>query len=282
MNDHQDVPPPPLPPEVPAPVDMPPPRPPFRPDDPPAIGDLKPNVVQLEARSVAAGMGSAGITIGQPEPSITNADTFAPTFPVESHSGGQFEILSAAETGGPQATTVSAGTGIAAGIGGAAGVGDATMVVTRAPFSPGGIAERIAQDPEFYQRLAGYVASELAREAAKYTGQGNTEQTIKAELIRLHDGFNNVADILKAGKSAAESAAKIIVSMRDGFADWCDAHQPLVASMLELSAICFFGYAIHHFAGATGDTAALISYAVIRKEKLSDLIHRKDGKDDKR
>ncbi|OIQ71659.1 hypothetical protein GALL_467190 [mine drainage metagenome] len=57
--------------------------------------------------------------------------------------------------------------------------------VTRAPFSPIGIAEQIVKDPEFYRRLALFVASELAHEAAKYKGQGNTEQTIKGELVAL-------------------------------------------------------------------------------------------------
>src|SRR5258706_2558241 len=147
--------------------------------------------------------------------------------------------------------------------------------VTRAPFSEPGIAERIASDPEFYRRLASMVSDELKRAVALYEGkpQANSNQIIKGELIRLQQGFETVANELADKKPGAfERAAKAIVSLRDGFAEWHANHTELVAAIEELAVIALAGYVLHQFGGATGDTAALISYAVFCLEKQKKLL----------
>lgn len=153
--------------------------------------------------------------------------------------------------------------------------------IIRAPFSEPGIAERIATDPEFYRRLASFVSDELKRAVALYEGQprANSNEIIKGELVRLQRGFETVAHELAGKKPGAfERAAKAIVSLRDGFAEWHANHTDLVGAIEELAVMTLAAYVLHQFGGATGDTAALISYAVVKKEKLKDLLR---GKDDK-
>src|ERR1700737_3762182 len=51
----------------------------------------------------------------------------------------------------------------------AVGMADAvSFELVRGPFSLPGIAERIAGDPEYYERLARFAASELDREIARF------------------------------------------------------------------------------------------------------------------
>jgi hypothetical protein len=68
---------------------------------------------------------------------------------------------------------------------------------------------------------------------------------------------------------AAERAAKIITALRDTFAGWYQSHPEFI----ELAIISAVGYALHQFGGVSAETALLVSYAVVRKEKLSDIIH---------
>jgi|SRR5471032_97819 hypothetical protein len=56
----------------------------------------------------------------------------------------------------------------------------ATAEVFWAPFSEGGITERLASQPEFYRRLASYIASELKREIAVLDASGQSN-SIKLE-----------------------------------------------------------------------------------------------------
>lgn len=145
----------------------------------------------------------------------------------------------------------------------------ASAEVIRAPFSPIAIAEHIANDPEFYRRLALFVASELAHEAAKYTGQGNTEQIIKGELVALEQGFSDVAK--QIASKAYDKAAQAIILMRAGLVTFSENHRQLVANIESLGAICLSTYVL----GALGVPmvlSALILASVVKAEKLSDLI----------
>jgi hypothetical protein len=154
--------------------------------------------------------------------------------------------------------------------------------ITRAPFSEIEIAERIATDPEFYRRLASFVSDELKRAVARYEGQpqANSNEIIKGELIRLQQGFETVAHELADKKPGAfERAAQAIVSLRDGFAEWHANHTEIVGAIEQLAVITLAAYVLHQFGGAAGDTAALISYAVVKKEKLKEILR---GKDDKK
>ena len=114
---------------------------------------------------------------------------------------------------------------------------------------------------------------------ARYEGQpkANSNEIIKGELIRLQQGFETVANELADKKPGAfERAAKAVVSLRDGFAQWYETHTELVGAIEELTVIAFATYVLHQFGGATGDTAAFISYAVVKKVTLKEILHRKD------
>ena len=158
----------------------------------------------------------------------------------------------------------------------------------RAPFSEHGIAERLAQNPDFYRRLAEHVASELSREISSLNSQRpngaarrEVHDVITREVGRFKIGFEQVAaELAVVGQTddqavkarALQAAAQAIVKIRDGFAQWCEKHPTIATSFMELAAIGLASYALHQFAGATGDIAAFISYAVVRKEKLSDIL----------
>src|SRR5258705_3142057 len=69
---------------------------------------------------------------------------------------------------------------------------DITMTISpsRAPFSPEVVAERLAEDPDYYRRMASHLASELGFAVRKLEGQtGNSVEIIRGELIRLQEGF---------------------------------------------------------------------------------------------
>src|SRR4051812_5791738 len=99
------------------------------------------------------------------------------------------------------------------------------LKIGRAPFSPHLIAERLEADPEHYQRLAQFAASELDREIARYTGQGNSQEVIRGELIRLQTGFTDLA--LQIGAKAYGKAADVVIGLRDGLVSWSEAHPEL-------------------------------------------------------
>jgi hypothetical protein len=149
--------------------------------------------------------------------------------------------------------------------------GDATLEVHRAPFSESGMAERLIADPVFYRNLAAFLASELRRQTDIADGQGNSGLVIKGQLTELAEGFENVATVLTPEgiltRQAAEQAALIITNLRDAFAAFSEDHPELC----QLAVIGLAGYALHLFGGITADIGALISYAVVKKEKLSDI-----------
>jgi hypothetical protein len=157
--------------------------------------------------------------------------------------------------------------------------GNATMEVHRAPFSEAGMAERFAADPVFYRNLASFAASELRRQADSVEGQGNSGQVIKSQLTELAEGFESAATILLANDGiltpqAALQAAEIITKVRDMYAAFSESHPELV----QLAVIGFAGYVLHQFGGVTADIGLLISYAVVKKEKLADIFSSWKGK----
>ena len=170
---------------------------------------------------------------------------------------------------------------------------DATVV--RAPYGVRGVAERLAEDPEYYQRLASNVAAELKREVSRLRSLTPNElpalvvhDTITTEVIRFHSGFEQVASDLsdatiatseKSKADALERAASRIVMMRDDFAMWCRTHSEFVGPISKLAVVCTATYVLHQFGGAAGDVAAFISYAIVEKEKLANLLRARDGKD---
>jgi hypothetical protein len=151
----------------------------------------------------------------------------------------------------------------------------ATANVIRAPFSEPGIADRLLSDPEFYRNLLSFADSELRKLADGITvqGQENTSAVIKGRLIDLADGFDHAATALTTSNgiltaAAAQTAATILSKARDAYVTICAEHPEL----FKLAAIISAGYVLHQIGGASADVSALIAYAVVQKEKLSDII----------
>src|ERR1700730_3119825 len=66
---------------------------------------------------------------------------------------------------------------------------------------------------------------------------------------------------------AARQAAEIIAKLRDTYAAFRESNPEL----FDLAVIGLAGYALHQFGGFTADVGLLVSYAVVKKEKLSDI-----------
>jgi hypothetical protein len=162
---------------------------------------------------------------------------------------------------------------------------DAELI--RAPFSEVEIAERLAKDPEFYRDLLQFAAAQLRRDAANYAvqrGQENSASVIKAELNAKADKYERAAAALDSKASDRfASAAKIIVEIRDQIVGFAENHPELTKTFLELTSVVFGCYALHKIGGAQADVSAFVTYAVVRKEKLSEIIAAWGGKksDDK-
>jgi CRP-like cAMP-binding protein len=146
--------------------------------------------------------------------------------------------------------------------------------VVRAPFSEFLIAERLAADPEFYRRLATHVASELRAYASSVDtqGQANASHVIKGRVTEVADGFDEAASTLAPQDgiltpAAAQKAAAVVSKIREAYAALCSDHPEL----LQIAAVGLAGYALHQIGGVSADLAALISYAVVKKEKLTDI-----------
>jgi hypothetical protein len=93
----------------------------------------------------------------------------------------------------------------------------------------------------------------------------------------LRLGYEEVASELTTKTPGMfNRAAKAIIGLRDGLAKWHESHPELVSAMEELAVISFAAYVLHQFGAAGGDTSALIAFAVVKKEKLADLLRGKD------
>jgi hypothetical protein len=157
--------------------------------------------------------------------------------------------------------------------------GSATFEVERAPFSETEMAERVAADPVFYRNLAVFVASELRRQADNANHQGNIGAVVKGQLTELAEGFESTAAILTGHEGlltpqAAQQAAETISKLRDAYATFSESHPELV----QLAVIGLAGYVLHQFGGVTADISLLVSYAVVKKEKLGELFSSWTGK----
>jgi hypothetical protein len=151
-------------------------------------------------------------------------------------------------------------------------VSDATMEIQNPPFNEVEMAERFATDPTFYRNLAAFVASELRRQAEHADGQSNSGQVIKGQLTELAEGFDSVGAALTVSDGiltpeAAQQASEMITKLRDTYAAFSESHPELI----QLAVVGFAGFVLHQFGGASADIGLLVSYAVVKKEKLSDI-----------
>ncbi|MGY3487834.1 hypothetical protein ACVW1C_005717 [Bradyrhizobium sp. USDA 4011] len=153
-----------------------------------------------------------------------------------------------------------------------------------APFSENGIAERLAQNPDFYRQLIQLAAVALRKDAENYSthgGQGNSAAVIKAELNEIANRFESAALELDGfATDRFASAARAIVEARDQIVRFTESYPTFTKVFLELTGVIFGGYALHQLGGTSGDVAAFVSYAVIRREKLSEIIGAWRGKKD--
>ena len=157
--------------------------------------------------------------------------------------------------------------------------GSATMEVHHAPFSEAEMAERFVADPVFYRNLAVFVGLELRRQAENVEGQGNNGPVVKGQLTELAEGFESVAGVLAVHDGiltphAAQQAAEIVAKLRDTYAAFRESNPGL----FDLAVIGLAGYALHQFGGVTADIGLLVSYAVVKKEKLADIFSSWTGK----
>jgi hypothetical protein len=155
----------------------------------------------------------------------------------------------------------------------------ATMEVHSAPFSEVGMSERFAADPVFYRNLASFVASELRRQANSVDGQGNSGQVVKGQLTELAEGFESTAAVLTTHEGiltpqAAQQAAEIITKLRETYA----AFQESNPGLFDLAVIGLAGYVLHQFGGFDPNLSLLISSAVVKREKIADVIAAAFGK----
>jgi hypothetical protein len=146
--------------------------------------------------------------------------------------------------------------------------------VIYAPFREAGIAERLASNPEFYSRYAAHVAFELRvlADSIDTQGQANADHAIKGRVTEVADAFDEAASTLATQNgilkpAVAQKAAAIVSKIRDTYVALCLDHPEI----LQIAAIGLAGYALHQIGGVSADLAALISYAVIKKEKLTEI-----------
>jgi len=152
-------------------------------------------------------------------------------------------------------------------------ISDATLEVHRGPFSQFAMAERFASDPVFYQNLARFAALELRRQANSIDSLGNSDLALKGQLTELAEGFENTAAVLTVGEGdsapqAALQAANIIGKVRDAYSAFWENHP----QFMKFAGIVLAGYVLHQLCGVSADLSAMIYYAVVRNERLSDIL----------
>jgi hypothetical protein len=145
-------------------------------------------------------------------------------------------------------------------------------------FSPALIVKRLSEDPEYFQRLATYVAAEFGFAVQKLEGRTeNSVATIRSELVRQQEGFAELAQSI--AHKAYDKAAAIVISLRDGLSNWWAAHPDLVESAEQLAVISL-GFFVLTQIGGDPTYSLLAAVAVVRKEKLSDLLKGISDKDE--
>lgn len=147
--------------------------------------------------------------------------------------------------------------------------------VVRAPFSEADIAERVTSDPEFYRRLAAFIASELRTygDGIDTQDRANASHVIRGKVTELADGFDQAASALTTQNGiltpeAAARAAAIVSKVRNAYAALCSDHPDLV----KVAKICLAGLALYQFGHVPEGWAGLISYAVIERKNVSDIL----------
>lgn len=158
----------------------------------------------------------------------------------------------------------------------------APEVRTVLPFSEVAIAERLASDPEFYRRLFRFAADESKREIDRFEarpGEGNSAAIISAELIEFQRGFEAAAtDLESENPDRFARAAKTIVAIRDSIGRVCENYPILARTFFQLPAVTLGVYVLHQV-GVPAELGALISAAIVRNEKLADLLGRRSKED---
>lgn len=229
------------------------------PSQTPIDGD-KPATSNASMRAEAGGFTSRSIEANlvgasaSAEAGELRAETSPPLTKVVTDLGAPFEVVSA--------------------------VGDAAVTakdtveaeVVRAPFSEIGIAERLAQNPDFYQRLMRFVAANLRDEAANYKvepGKANSAAVLKAEMLAQAEKFESAAAALEGGSSDRfATAANFVLQVCDGISTFANEHPELKRIFFSLAGVAAGCLALHHICGVSPDVAAAISYAVISRGKL--------------
>lgn len=147
--------------------------------------------------------------------------------------------------------------------------------VVRAPFSEIGVAERLAQNPEFYRQLMLFAAAALRKQAESYpvhAGQGNSAAVIKGEMNAEADRYERAAVALDSEASDRfATAAKIVIEIRDQIVGFAENHPELTRVFFELSGVVAGCFALTHI-GVSPELSGLISAAVVKREKLSEVI----------
>jgi hypothetical protein len=67
------------------------------------------------------------------------------------------------------------------------------------------------------------------------------------------------------------TAANTLIGIRDTIVQFCEDHPDFVKSIFELSAVILSAYTLHQICGATGDTALIVTAAIVGGEKLADI-----------
>jgi hypothetical protein len=147
------------------------------------------------------------------------------------------------------------------------------LKIGRTPFSEPGMVERFIADPTFYRNLAAYVASEIRRQAETVDNKGNLGASTKSQLTELADGFSEIAMGLTTQNGlltpqAAAVAASLVTKLRETYAAIMKSHPELI----QLASIGLAAYAFHHFGDFDPNLSLLVSAAVVKKEKLVDVI----------
>jgi hypothetical protein len=152
--------------------------------------------------------------------------------------------------------------------------------VQRAPFSELGIADRVEQDPATYRSLALMVADALQRDIDRLDtisagSDSNSVAVTKGELKRLQEGFREVAQVIPDSgpltRSAAEKVGQIVAALRNGFIAWYEGNKEIAITAQKLASVTLATCALHMF-GASTELAMLVSYAVVEKVSLVDIL----------
>jgi hypothetical protein len=158
----------------------------------------------------------------------------------------------------------------------------APEVTSQLPFSEIAIAERLAANPDFYRRLLRIAADELKREIVLSEGKpltGNSGAVISAELGLFQRGFDSAATDLESSNSDRFTrAGKTLAAIRDSVGQFCENYPALARTFFQLPAVTLGVYVLHQV-GVPAELGALISAAIVRNEKLADLLGRRSKED---